>query len=239
MTFSGEHGIPLSSAPTFVVTRQRGDDSAWLFLSLYLLLFAFFMVLISFSTFETSKRDAVVSSIQGVFATTSGPSIENKLGGIYGTESQARRFQDAVTDIFDTAIPLSNIQIVVAGTRMDVDVPTQVFFNDDSVVVRDPLPMLDRVVATISSPPDGVVYELAIIGYVPGNQNDPLPTDMTSHVARVGNIARALDAKGMPPHAVSIGMERGSDRFVRFVFFAIEERDAAKSTLSLWGEGAL
>lgn len=239
MTFSGEHGIPLSSAPTFAVNGQRGDNSAWLFLSLYLLLFAFFMVLISFSTFEAGKREAVVNSIQGAFAYVPSRGLESKFGGVYGTEPQARRFQDAVTDIFDTAIPLANIRVVIAGTRMDVDVPSQVFFTEDSVVVRDPLPMLDRIVATVSSPPDGVVYELAIIGNVPGSQNDPLPTDMTSQVARVGNIARALDAKGMPPHAVSIGLERGSDRFVKFVFFAIEENNAATSTLSLWGEEAL
>lgn len=236
MTFSGEQRVPLSSAPTFAVNGQRGDNTSWLFLSLYLLLFAFFMVLISFSTFESSKKDAVVSSIQDAFAGVPSPGAGSNLSGIYGTEIQARRFQDAVTDIFDTAIPLTNINVVVAGTRMDVDVPSQVFFSGDSVVVRDPLPMLDRIVATVSSPPGGVVYELAIIGYVLGNESGSLPTDMTSQVARVGNIARALDSKGMPPNSVSIGMERGSDRFVKFVFFAIEESDVTNGAFSLWDE---
>lgn len=239
MTFSGEHRVPLLSESSFATEGRRGDHTSWLFLSLYLLLFAFFMVLNSFSTFESSKKDAVVKSVLDAFAQAAGPRAENDLVGFIGTESQARRFQDSVTDIFETAIPLANIRIVTAGTRMDVDVPSQVVFADDSVVVRDPLPMLDRIVATVSSPPEGVAYELAIIAYVPVASDESLPTDMTASVARVGNIARALNAKGMPPHAVSIGMERGDSRLLKLVFFAIEDNGGFATSLSLWDEGAL
>lgn len=238
MTPSSEHKVPLLSTPEFVAHERRGGHASWLFLSLYLLLFALFVVLNSFSSFDSNKKTAVVSSVLDAFSQAVGPRDENGLTGVIGTEDQILRFQDAVTDIFETAIPLDNIRTILAGSRMDVDVPAQVFFADDSVVVRDPLPMLDRIVATVSSPPEGIAYELAIIAYVPIEFEDALPTEMTSSIARVGNIARALNAKGMPPRAASIGMERGTSQALKLVFFAIEENSSSSTSLALWDGGA-
>lgn len=227
-----------SDIPTVPTEEHRqGDHASWLFLSLYLLLFAFFIVLNSFSSFDTGRRDAVISSVLDAFAMVVSPGEEAELGGLIGLENQARRFQDSITDIFETSIPLASLRVIIPGTRMDVDVPTQAWFEGDSVVVRDPLPMLDRIVATVSSPPDGLAYEMVLIAQVPGEEAEPLPTSMTPEIARIGNIARALDAKGMPPHAISIGMERGDSRFFRVVFFAVEATDTIRSGLPVGGGG--
>lgn len=234
MTVGEELKVSLSTAPTLDVESRRGESTSWLFLSFYLLLFAFFMVLNSFSSFESGKRDAVISSVQDAFAQVIGPGAERALGGFVGTDPQARRFQDAVTDIFETAIPLTNVVVMVPGSRLDVEVPAQVFFAQDSVIVRDPLPILDRIVATISSPPEGVAYELAVISHVDSEAS--LPTDMTAEVARVGNIARALNSKGMPPQSVTIGMERGDENSLKLVFFAIENVGEDTSSLRLWDQ---
>ncbi|MEQ8509831.1 MAG: hypothetical protein RIB43_12550 [Rhodospirillaceae bacterium] len=221
MAVRGELGtpfsIPIAAAP------RRGDQSLWLFLSLYLLLFAFFIVLNSFSTFDSGRRDAVINSVLDAFAQISGPGSQQDLGGTTGNEFQARRFQDAVTDIFESAIPLANLRVAITGTRMEVDVPSQVFFEDDSVVVRNPLPMLDRIVATVSSPPFGTAYELSVIARVPAQDGDTLPINMTADIARVGNIARALDARGMPPKSLSIGLDEGDGSAFTLIFFAVEE----------------
>lgn len=223
MALRGIIGPPLPDALLPAVDGRRGDQSLWLFLSLYLLLFAFFIVLNSFSTFDDGRRDAVINSVLGAFAQVSGPGLEQDVGGTTGSEMQARRFQDSVTGIFEAAIPLDSLKVVAPGTRMEVDVPAQVFFSGDSVVVRDPLPMLDRIVATVSSPPQGVTYELSIVAQVTGNDVEPLPTGMTAEIARVGNIARALGLRGMPPSTISIGMDRGDSQFFKLIFFAVED----------------
>jgi len=95
------------------------------------------------------------------------------------------------------------------------------------------LPMLDRIVATISSPPEGARYELSIIAQVIGDEAAPLPTDMTTDLARVGNVARALGVKGMPPGTISIGMDRGDPRFFRLIFFAVDDGANMSSTSPL------
>ena len=233
MALRGILGPPLPMILTPAAESRRGDQSLWLFLSLYLLLFAFFIVLNSFSTFDAGRRDAVINSVLDAFAQVVGPGLEEDLGGTTGREFQARRFQDAVTDIFEAAIPLAALKLVAPGTRMEVDVPAPVFFADGSVVVRDPLPMLDRIVATVSSPPEGVRYELSIVAQVRGEEVEPLPTDMTSDLARVGNVARALGVKGMPPGTISIGMERGDPRFFRLIFFAVDDSSNMASTSPL------
>ena len=233
MALRGILGPPLPITLPPAAESRRGDQSLWLFLSLYLLLFAFFIVLNSFSTFDAGRRDAVINSVMDAFAQVAGPGLEEDLGGTTGNEFQARRFQDAVTDIFEAAIPLAALKVVAPGTRMEVDVPAPVFFADGSVVVRDPLPMLDRIVATISSPPEGARYELSIIAQVIGDEAAPLPTDMTTDLARVGNVARALGVKGMPPGTISIGMDRGDPRFFRLIFFAVDDGANMSSTSPL------
>lgn len=239
MNVSDELRVPLSTAPVRAVEERGGESTSWLFLSFYLLLFAFFMVLNSFSSFESGKRDAVISSVLDAFAQVESPGDQRDVGGIIGSESQSRQFQDSVTAIFETAIPLDSVRVVVPGSRLDVDVPSAVFFDQDSVTVRDPFPMMDRIIATVSSPPEGVTYELAVIAYIPVDDETPLPTTMTSQVARVGNIARALNAKGMPPQATTIGLERGDDSLITLVFFAVEGPARSSSAARLWDGEAL
>lgn len=237
MALRGVLGPPLPVELAPAGDTGRGDQSLWLFLSLYLLLFAFFVVLNSFSTFDSGRRDAVINSVLDAFAQVAGPGVEQSLGGSTGNALQARQFQDSVTDIFEAAIPLEALKVVAPGTRMEVDVPAQVFFSGDSVVVRDPLPMLDRIVATISSPPSGAVYELSVVAQVAGEETTPLPTDMTTEIARVGNIARALGSRGMPPTTITIGMDRGDPQFFKLIFFALED-GASRLTPSPVNEGA-
>ncbi len=229
MSFGDTLKTPYSVDEGRTVEDKRSDQLPWLFLSLYFLLFAFFIVLNSFSSFDRGRREAVIESVLDAFTAVTSVGIEQTMGGFVGLQQQARRFQDAVTDIFETAIPLANIRVVEPGTRMEVDVPTQAWFDGDSVVVRDPLPMLDRIVATVSSPPAGVAYEMILIAQVEEDENAFLPQEMTADIARIGNIARALDAKGMPPQSISIGLEHGDTRFFRLIFLAVEDQKGFSS----------
>jgi hypothetical protein len=166
MNTGGKIVAPLFSHESVGTRDKRDEQSTWLFLSLYLLLFAFFIVLNSFYSFDTSRRDAVIDSVVAAFVSVSGADEGPDARDAIGSESQMRRFQDDVTSMFATAVPLERIRMVLAGTRYDVDVPTEAFFEGDSVNLRPTLPMLDRIVATVSSPPPGVRYEAVIIGQV-------------------------------------------------------------------------
>lgn len=223
MNTGGIRIAPLLSDEDAGTQEQRGDQSTWLFLSLYLLLFAFFIVLNSYSSFDTSRRDAVISSVAAAFVSLPGGDAGRDEREAIGSEGQARRFQDDVTSIFATAVPLERIRLVQAGTRYDVDVPTEVFFEGDSVNVRPILPMLDRIVTTVSAAPPGIRYEVAVIGQISDMTDEPVTAEMTPQLARVGNVARTLISRGMPPQSVSIGLERGDATFIRFVFLAVDE----------------
>ena len=111
---------PRSMTDPPTTENRRGEQSSWLFLSLYLLLFAFFIVLNSFSSFDRGRRDAFIDSVFDAFAMAASTGQQQTLGGMVGLEQQARRFQDAVTDIFETAIPLASLRVVIPGTRMEV-----------------------------------------------------------------------------------------------------------------------
>jgi len=163
---------------------ERSEQSTWLFLSLYLMLFAFFVVLNSYSSIDATQRDAVISSVTEAFARISGTEDGRLVRGAIGSEGQAQQFQDDVTAIFVTTVPLQRLRIIQSGTRIDVDAPMPAFFEDDSVNVRQTVPMLDRIIATISSPPNAIRYELVILGQVGESSSTDMSADMTTELAR-------------------------------------------------------
>ncbi len=231
MNTGGQINAPLLPQFETGPASKRADQSTWLFLSLYLLLFAFFVVLNSYSSVDSARRDAVISSVVETFARVAGQQEGSQLRVSIGSEGQARQFQDDVTSIFRTAVPLQQVRVIQSGTRLDVDVPTPAFFEGDSVNVRGTLPILDRIVATVSSPPGGVRYELVILGQVDQVLDREISAAMTPELARAGNVARTLIDRGMPPDTVSIGLERGDSQFIRFVFLAVDEESVSGFSL--------
>lgn len=231
MNTGGHINAPLSALGRDATASGRADQSPWLFLSLYLMLFAFFIVLNSYSSIDSTRRDAVVSSVIEAFARVSGPQEGRQLRVALGREGQAQQFQDDVTEVFRTIVPLQQIKVIQSGTRLDVDVPAPAFFDGQSVNVRSTLPMLDRIVATVSSPPDNIRYELVILGQVESAAEQGITAAMTAELARVGNIARTLVARGMPPNTVSIGLEHGDAQFIRFVFLAVDQETTSGFSL--------
>jgi len=237
MTYGRKSSAPFFAAPQFAAEQRPDGHAPWLFLSLYLLLFAFFIVLNSFSSFNEGRREAVISSVLDAFTTVISAGDSSNSSGLISIGNQSREFQAAVANIFGPSIPLANLQIVESGTRMDIDVPIQVWFEGDGLIVRDPLPMLDRIVATVSSPPEGFFYEIVLIAQIPAEAKEALSRDMKKEIQRIGNIARELGNKGMPPNAISIGIESGDPRFIRVVFLAVESQDSIRASLSIGGQG--
>ena len=90
---------------SLVLDERRGNTTPVLFLSLFLLILAFFILIISITTFEDVKSQAVMDSLTSTFATVLPISSDP-------TEFMAKdedvfagqQFQDQISDIFLTTI---------------------------------------------------------------------------------------------------------------------------------------
>jgi len=207
----------------------KSPDIVPIFLGLFLLVLAFFIMLVSISTFEPVKSTAVMDSLSSTFTTvlppTSDPTDFNaKDGDIIAGEA----FQEQLTTIFSTAVQIEKIEVVQPGRLMRLHMPSSALFKADEAAVRDDmLPLLDRIVATLSNRPPGLRQDMEVIIGTALTGNFYLPLQQTLEMARVGELARTIVGRGAPPDSVSVGIKSGDQGNVSIWFWvrAIEETE--------------
>ena len=199
----------------------------FLYLSLYLLILSFFLLLISISTFEESKQKAAIGSVTATFANIVPPATEitaspSEEGG--GLTGQA--FQEEITGLFATSLRIAKVAIVQPGQLMHVQIPTDAVFFDSKAEIRPAQsPLLDRIVASLNQRPPGLRHDMEFVIGSPYVGDKSLPIGQTLEMARAGVVARELSARGAPPDSISIGIKAGDPDEINIWFYtrSIEE----------------
>ena len=146
-------------------SQPSKPDIVPVFLGLFLLVLAFFIMLVSISTFEQVKSSQVMDSLTSTFTTvlppTSDPVDFNaKDGDILAGEA----FQEQITSIFSTAIQVEKIEVVQPGRLMRLQMRVNALYLDGQTTVReDQYPLLDRIVAVLSNRPPGLRQDMEVI----------------------------------------------------------------------------
>ena len=198
-----------------------GGSTVSLFLGLYLLVLSFFILLVTISTREELKTQAVMDSLTSTFRTILPPSTD--LTAFSAKEGElviGQRFQEQITKIFTTAMRVIKVEIVQPGRVMRVVMPADALFLTGGTEIRPArVPLLDRLVATLSGRPPGVRFDMEFVigsAYTPDND---LPLRQTLEMARAGAFARAMLARGVPPDSISTGLKPGSREDVTIWFY--------------------
>jgi hypothetical protein len=105
-------------------------------------------------------------------------------------------------------------------TRVEIDVPMALFFTGADELAA--LPLLDKIVAVVSSPPAGYRTELAARAKI-------APADAPQAQTRVAVIANALVARGAAPTSLLVGTLRDAPAdatpMLRFSFLLLRGED--------------
>ncbi len=208
--------------------KSGGGGSTPLFLGLFLLILAFFILLVSISTVEKVKSKAVLDSLNSTFSTILPPSSSSSVFKVEeGKINAGELFQQKITNIFASAIKVAKVEIVHPGRLMRVRIPSDSLFFSGKSKIRDArFPLLDRIVAALSSRPAGVRYDMEfVIGakYVGGRN---LPIAGTLEISRAGVFARDLIARGAPADSISIGLKPGNPAEVVIWFYVRPANEA-------------
>lgn len=196
-------------------------DIVPIFLGLFLLVLAFFIMLVSISTFEQVKSSQVMDSLTSTFTTvlppTSDPVDFNaKDGDILAGEA----FQEQITSIFSTAIQVEKIEVVQPGRLMRLQMRVNVLYLDGQTTVReDQYPLLDRIVAVLSNRPPGLRQDMEVIIGSRVTEGVALPVGQTLEMSRVGELARLIVSRGAPPDSISVGMKPGDPNEISLWFW--------------------
>ena len=208
---------------------RGGTQTIQLFLALFLLVLAFFIVLVTISTVEDVRSRAVMDSLSSVFTPILPPSTDptqftSKDGDVVAAEA----FQEAITGIFTTSIQVAKVEIVQPGRLMRVTVPADALFVEDAAEVRPArFPFLDRIVASLSGAPAGLHFDMEFLVGSPYAAGRRLSVEQTRELARAGAFARTMVSRGVPPDSLSIGIRAGDPGVVEMRFF-VRPKDEAR-----------
>lgn len=210
-------------------SKASGDQrlgSLPLFLSLFLLLLAFFIFLNSISSFESGKSDRVIASIRASFP---GFGEEGEGPGLLDADSAGTveaSMSARLTEAFEFAFPRLALNIVDEGERIRVDIPIERLFVPETTEPRAALRVLSSRLAKVLADPEAKqdLETRVLFGYraaggeIAGN----------THVLRLATTTvESLLAAGAIKRRTSIGLEPGHVSDVRFVFQILAGRDEA------------
>lgn len=199
------------------VRRAAGDNTLALFLGLYLLILAFFILLVSLSTIEERKARAVMDSLSATFA-----GIERPAGYTGGTSEGDRWLltERELVAAFAPMIRVVEVDIVKPGREMRIGLPSAVVFATGAADPRASIyPTFDRVVAALSSPPAGVRVDAEF------SMDRPKGTaERTLASSRLDALVREMIARGAPPARLSIALAAETSDRVWMTFRIHDDR---------------
>jgi len=225
---AGADGAGSAAAPV-----ARGSLS--LFLALYLLLLAFFIMLNALSTLETRRASAVMDSLTTTFR--AGPGAASTQGGpqapntVPGPGRAAEAFTAVIQDLFEGTIPSARVQQLLPGVALTLVVRTDSLFATGAARIRPAhVDLLDGIVAALAQAPAGARFELTALiqtegGAVGLDQAEARPLPVGSEALafrRATELARQMGARGAEPGTVVTGLATGDDAWMRLSFAVFE-----------------
>ncbi|WP_051340815.1 hypothetical protein [Azospirillum halopraeferens] len=202
--------IPPGKAGSFA-----GNAGILLYLSLFLLLLAFFIVLNAISVDNVHRARAVLKSVEQSF--TIDPRLlfgRDPVASRAGTVLAVQRL-NTLGDLFATAVAVDKVEVVAPGRHLEVRLPADGLFLPGTARLRpDRAGLLDRVAAALMQPLPGERIEAEFLVAL----SPDTPSQPPGPVDRAGALARDLVERGAPASAIGIGIERGAPGTARFVF---------------------
>ncbi len=212
---------------TPISDSARGPNTPALFLSLFLLVLAFFILLVTISTLEEVKTKSVMDSLTSTFTSIVPPSTDpTRFKSKEGDLVAGQQYQETVTDIFAAALQVAKVKVVHPGRLMQVQIPANTLFVEGEARIQaNQFELLDRIVAAASGRPPGLRFDLEFVIGTRVRDDGGLPQSQTLELARAGAFAREMSQRGLPPDSIAIGIEPGDPNDVTMWFHIRRESE--------------
>lgn len=201
---------------------------AQLYVSLFLILIAFFMVLNSVSNQQVAKAEAVMESVQSTFKKQFAPPVEViDLLASKGVASHSDDYYRAVEGIFAAMIDFPGTFASPGGVLLQAELPASVLFPLGQVHVRaDQTRFLNALADLLIASGPGERREVEIVMAAPASVLTDEKPWANSHVLRMAAFARDLEDRGVSSAAISAGVVI-DDRDLVWLNFTTRRLDAA------------
>ena len=215
---------------------RNNDPSVVLFLGLFLILLAFFILLSTISSISLSKSVAVVGSVKSTFRSDS--PIEaltgNNFLGARGGGQLDQRFLGSVRASFSSAFPNEEVGETVAGTSVRFVVSSDTIFEPGrSVIQNEASELLEELASSLTSSVLGFRNEVEIVLRTGERLASAEHPEQRLFVERAGVLAQEMLANGVQARAMQMGLRAGPSGTIAFLF---RQTDQAATILSFEGQ---
>lgn len=198
---------------------EGGEGATLLYLGVFILLLAFFILLNSISHFHDEKVGAVIRSVDDAFSTQA--LLTGSPGDRQQTRREAARALQDLGDLIRAELPLAKVEAGTETGTLHVTLPASNLFAGDGLTIRpSQQALMDRIARALENRPRGVSVRAELLFATKGaEETAPL-------VARAGALARAVAALGANPAWMSVGLEKGEEAGQLRLLFRVHEEGA-------------
>lgn len=206
--------------------ETKKQETAPLFVSLYIVLLAFFIMLNTIASYRKDKSDEILESVKLTFAYHKPTDFEQENAPSDQSGSTIEQFSSAMEQHSERFLSLDTLEISQTGDMVQVDIPHNVMFDENNAIAPKTRQFLQataqsmkdwrrgfdvRLEALVDTPP------LSVIVFYQGG------TDETA-LKYAGTIARFMEKTPIEPHQLSIGLRQSKAKktALRFTIHPIE-----------------
>lgn len=223
------HSKPQDPGPNEIRnTRGSGQAGKWGdanikgFLSLNLLLLAFFILLNARSSYEAIKVNAVLDSVYRAF--NGRVPVETNLStqsAAIGPLEQATFFIDKLGRLFDSMVPAVHRENTPRGPIMVLELSEGTIFRPGEITLQPGRQLLlERLVETLRETTSPLIsYRFEVLHGLTGGTG----TNASQAFRRMSALAEYLVQQGVPLETLSVGTYAADQARVRFVFRVFEK----------------
>lgn len=150
-----------------------------MFLSLFLLLLAFFILLNSISSLRETKSRAVLSSVASTFqAETTADMSSEILISTLGPVPEPEEVLDEVERLWLTAVPITKVERLTVGNALMLEAPvTQIFVGAEATVRGDRDDLVASTASALAARVAGQITEVRALLFVESLEEDAVPAE--------------------------------------------------------------
>ncbi len=217
-------------------TKKKSDDTTGLFVSLYLIVLAFFVVMNSISNQDQNKVNAATESVTRAFSNPYEP--EADFVDVSANEKALTpndEFYDQILGVFASLVGFEGKFPTKGGDVVKVKFKTSNLFEDDSREFRpEQQAFLKQLSGYLAGGRDSEKREIDIVIY----SGKVLPSGPRYwediNILRAGAFASQLEKMGVPGNKLSIGMVKGEEDRMVVTFY---NRERLSAVQELTGHG--
>lgn len=208
--------------------RKSGTNAA-LFVSLYVVLLAFFILLVSMSQQDVKKMEEVSESVNKAFKLPKKLITPQVMPSI-GADMNVQTFFSSMKDIVARSIPLEELKIVQSGNKLTLLIPTRLLYKPGDSELRPEHEVFLERLSTIFDEWSGALrIDLSfLVGFA-------TPLTATSDTAalpvtRAGSFARDMVNRGVADKSITIGVSQQNPNDIE-LSFSVRSVAASKITI--------